>query len=158
MTTSDGSADTSEAIFARWHGYNNFCGAVNPQGSYFSSSLEASNHSHISSGHQGHPVPYDAVMVSSIHTRNRKRNVSSNRRTTENNQAHKRSRPEICVKSGKDLSTDSEQDDTNYDKVLEINATSQIASDDSHLAGTYHVIQTIKESPSHSQEMQFLSN
>ncbi|GBN85397.1 hypothetical protein AVEN_264945-1 [Araneus ventricosus] len=78
--------------------------------------------------------------------------------TTENNQAHKRSRPEIYVKSGKDLSTDSEQDDMNYDKALEINATSRIVFDNIYLAGTDHEIQTIKESPSHNQEMQFLSN
>ncbi|GBN70253.1 Gastrula zinc finger protein XlCGF46.1 [Araneus ventricosus] len=158
MSTSDGSADTSEAISAIRHGYNNICGAVNSQGSYFSSSLEASSFFDMSTGSQGHPVPYDAEMVSPVHTRNRKRSVSRNRMTTENNPAHKRSRPEICVKSGKSLSTDIEQDDMNYDKALEINATSRIVFDNSHLAGIDHEIQTITESPSHNQEMRILSN
>ncbi|GBN42389.1 Zinc finger protein 267 [Araneus ventricosus] len=103
-------------------------------------------------------VRSDFKMANKFYVHSRKRNVSNYRMGTDKSKAHERSRDEIRGISGQVFATYSETADLNYDKALEINATSQMTLQHNRLAGIDHEFQTNKESPSHNQGMQILCN
>ncbi|GBO20449.1 hypothetical protein AVEN_85079-1 [Araneus ventricosus] len=95
-------------------------------------------------------VPSDLKMANKFYVHSRKRNVSNYRMGTDKSQGHERSRHEIRGISGRVFATYSETADLNYDKALEINATSQMTFQHNRFAGIDHEFQTNKESPSHN--------
>ncbi|GBN36547.1 Zinc finger protein 235 [Araneus ventricosus] len=112
----------------------------------------------ISSRPRNRLVPSDLKMANKFYVHSRKRNVSNYRMGTDKSQAHERPRGEIRGISGQVFATYSETADLNYDKALEINATSQMTFQHNRLVGIDHKFQTNKESPSYNQGMQILCN
>ncbi|GBN42398.1 Zinc finger protein 235 [Araneus ventricosus] len=115
----------------------------------FHPKVAAARDTEVASGSRNRLVPNDMQPGSTVLAHNRKRNESNDRKITDNIQANKQSRQEICKKAGR-----------NRDFVPETctAATNRMAFDNSHSVNIHHEFLNVEESQSFNQGMQVLGN